>query len=273
MIIYRLNQVPEKNYQKFMELVGLNLLPSAPAHADLTFTLSPGSPAVSLSAGTQVGLAGGGGTPIIFETDVPLTAVALSLQAVQSFDGSQFTLQTDANAVNGPPGYPALSNTPQTNAALYLGFDQAFPAGTHRLTVYLGSSGVPDPVQGGGTLSALPSAILVNGCVSIVPGTANLLATPSPPVQAYWEYWAGPTLQWQRISVVSDTTQALTQNGAVTFTAPSDAQATQVGLLITPTDPSLFWIRFRIDQVLDPATPHRRWSRASFSIPPPPPTR
>ena len=47
-------------------------------------------------------------------------------------------------------------------------------------------------MQAGGTLSSLPSAILTNGCVKIVPGTANPLATPSPPVQAYWEYWAGP---------------------------------------------------------------------------------
>ncbi|MGC2407114.1 MAG: hypothetical protein WA431_11965, partial [Candidatus Cybelea sp.] len=139
----------------------------------MTFSLSAGRPATPISAGTQVGLAGGGGAPIIFETDVAFTAVSVSLIAVQSFDGSQFTLQTDANAVNGPPGYPALSNTPQVNAALYLGFDQPFPAGTHLLTVYLGSSGVPDPVLAGGTLSALPSAILSNGCVKIVPGTAN----------------------------------------------------------------------------------------------------
>jgi predicted phage baseplate assembly protein len=250
MIIWRLNQVPEKNYQKFLELVGLNLLPSAAAHADLTFTLSAGSPAQSISAGTQVGMSGGGGAPIIFETDVPLTAVSLSLQAVQSFDGSRYTLQTDANAVNGPPGYPALSNTPQTNAALYLGFDQAFPAGTHRLTVYAGDQGVPAPVQGGGTLSSLPSGILQNGCVSLIPGTANPLATPSPPVQGYWEYWAGPTSQWQQLTIVSDSTIALTQSGAVTFTAPTDAQAAQVGLLITPTDPQRFWIRFRIDQVI-----------------------
>jgi predicted phage baseplate assembly protein len=250
MIIWRLNQVPEKNYQKFLKLVGLNLLPSAPAHADLTFTLSTGAPATPISAGTQVGLAGGSGAPVIFETDVAFTAVGLTLAGVQSFDGSQFTLQTDANAVNGPPGYPALSNTPQPDAALYLGFDQAFPAGTLRLTIYLGSSGTPAPVQGGGTLSALPSAILVNGCTKFVPGTLLPLAAPSPPVQAYWEYWAGPTAQWRRLDVVSDNTKALTQSGAVLFTTPSDAQATQLGLLIKPTDPALYWIRFRIDQML-----------------------
>ena len=53
----------------------------------------------------------------------------------------------------------------------------------------------------------------------------------------------------------SDSTQAFTQNGAVIFTAPTDAQATQVGLLIKPTDPALFWIRFRIDSVLGSGYP------------------
>jgi predicted phage baseplate assembly protein len=232
-IIYRLNQVPQKNYQKFLELVGLNLLPAAPAHADLTFTLSKGAVSAPIPTGTQVALGGGSGQPILFETDQPLTAVGLALAAVQSFDGAQFTLRTDANAVNGPPGYAALSNTPQRNAALYLGFDQAFPAGAHRLTIYLGSSGTPAPVQGGGTP----------------------LTTPAPPVQAYWEYWAGDAAQWQRLSLIEDGTRALTQSGAVLFTAPSDAQPRQLGLLMTPSDPALFWFRYRIDQVLGPGYP------------------
>jgi predicted phage baseplate assembly protein len=250
MIIWRLNQVPRKNYQKFLELVGLNLLPSAPAHADLTFAVSAGE-VQDISAGTQVGLAGGSGTPIIFETDLPLTAVGVSLKEVQSFDGSQFTLQTAANAVNGPPGYAALSNTPQRDAALYLGFDPGFPPGAQiRLTIYVGSSsGAPAPVQGGGSLSVLPSARITGGCVQIVPGTANPLASPPPPVQAYWEYYAGPASQWQRLTIVSDETQALTQSGAVLFLAPADLQNTQLGLLITPNDKPLYWIRFRIDQV------------------------
>ena len=230
MIIWRLNQVPQKNYQKFLQLVGLNLLPAAPAHADLTFTLSKGAVSAAIPTGTQVALGGGSGQPILFETDLPLTAVGLSLAAVQTFDGAQFTLQTDANAANGPPGYAALSATPQQNAGLYLGFDQAFPAGTHRLTFYVGSGAVPAPVQGGG----------------------SALTAPSPPVQAYWEYWAGDAAQWQQISLADDGTQALTTSGAVLFTAPTDAQPRQLGLLMKPSDPSLFWLRYRIDQVLGP---------------------
>jgi predicted phage baseplate assembly protein len=227
MIIWRLNQVPQKNYQKFLGLVGLNLLPAAPAHADLTFTLSTGAISAPIPTGTQVALGGGSGQPILFETDLPLTAVGLNLQAVQVFDGAQFTLQTDANALNGPPGYPALSSTPQQNAALYLGFDKAFPAGTHRLTIYVGDGSVPAPVQGGGSLTA-----------------------PAPPVVAYWEYWNGA--QWARLTLVDDGTRALTVSGAVLFTAATDAQARQWGLLMKPSDSALFWLRYRIDQVLGP---------------------
>jgi predicted phage baseplate assembly protein len=232
-IIYRLNQVPQKNYQKFLELVGLNLLPVAPAHADLTFTLTKGAPPVEIPTGTRIAAGGGSGQPILFETDQPLTAVSLTLAAAQSFDGTQFTLRTDINSINGPPGYAALSNTPQRNAALYLGFDQPFPAGTHRLTIYLGDSVTPAQVQGGGTP----------------------LTAPAPPVQAYWEYWAGDTAQWQRLALVEDRTQALTHSGAVLFTAPSDAQSRQLGLLMTPSDPALYWFRYRIDQVLGPGYP------------------
>ena len=40
MIIYRLNQVPDKNYLKFLDLVGITPNPPQPAKAELTFTLT-----------------------------------------------------------------------------------------------------------------------------------------------------------------------------------------------------------------------------------------
>lgn len=40
MMVYRLNRVPEKNYIKFMELLGINLQPASSAHTELTFRLS-----------------------------------------------------------------------------------------------------------------------------------------------------------------------------------------------------------------------------------------
>jgi len=70
----------------------------------------------------------------------------------------------------------------------------------------------------------------------------------SPPVEAYWEYWAGS--QWQQLQVNRDTTFALTKSGYVTFLAPNDAQSRQLGLLTKPNDPALYWIRYRIQNVL-----------------------
>ena len=40
MILYRLNQVPEKNYIKFMELLGLKLREPEPGRTDVTIYLS-----------------------------------------------------------------------------------------------------------------------------------------------------------------------------------------------------------------------------------------
>jgi predicted phage baseplate assembly protein len=71
----------------------------------------------------------------------------------------------------------------------------------------------------------------------------------SPPVEAYWEYWGG---QWEQLQIQTDTTFALTSSGYVTFQAPTDGQLQQFGLLTKPTDPVLFWIRYRIQNVVGP---------------------
>ncbi len=231
-ILWRLNRVPEKNFAKFLELVGLELNPPVPAHTELQFTLVKNAPGPApVDAGTRVALgAASDGPQIIFETDADLTVVGLTVKSVQSFDGSVFTDYTNANALDGPPGYPPLSNTPQNNAALYIGFDQAFPAGEHRLTVHVSQGSNPATVTGG----------------------SDPLAAVSPPVEAYWEYWTGDQNQWQPLQITSDTTFAFTKSGVVIFQAPTDAQSRQVGLLTTPRDTALYWIRHRIHNVLGP---------------------
>lgn len=225
-IVYRLNQVPQKNFIKFLELVGIPLQQPAPAVTELQFTLVPKAAATSVLAGTQVALGGSSsGPPVVFETDFDLLVTGLNLVSVQSFDGSQFTDYTALNSTDAPPGYPPLSQTPQVNAALYLGFNNVFPAGTNRLTFHVAQGPMPTPVQGGG----------------------DPLASVSPPVEGYWEYWGG---QWEQLQVATDTTFALTKSGYLTFTAPDDGQLQQFGLLTKPTDPVLFWVRYRIQNVV-----------------------
>src|SRR5512145_2290153 len=44
MLVYRLNRVPEKNYLKFLEMMGLRPQPASSARAELTFYLSVAFP-------------------------------------------------------------------------------------------------------------------------------------------------------------------------------------------------------------------------------------
>ena len=62
MIVYRLNQVPERNYIKFLQLLGIQVNPAAPASVDLTFTLAktPGLYSATIAPGTQVAASASG---------------------------------------------------------------------------------------------------------------------------------------------------------------------------------------------------------------------
>ena len=54
-MLYRLNRVPERNYIKFLELIGVRLFPPTAAHAAITFWLAGPQPAtVNVRPGTQV---------------------------------------------------------------------------------------------------------------------------------------------------------------------------------------------------------------------------
>src|SRR6516162_1177715 len=59
-LLYRLNQVPELNYIKFLQLLGIELEPAQPAKAEVTFAVSNlNVTSVIVPQGTQVAVAGG----------------------------------------------------------------------------------------------------------------------------------------------------------------------------------------------------------------------
>src|SRR6202044_2908588 len=84
LIIYRLNQVPDLNYIKFLQLIGIELEAAQPARAQLTFSLSrPDLSYAIVPQGTQVAAAGSGNQPIVFETDTALIAIGPALASIQ----------------------------------------------------------------------------------------------------------------------------------------------------------------------------------------------
>ena len=55
LVIYRLNKVPDKNYVKFLELIGIRLAPGSPASTDMTLRLAaPQEMAITIPAGTEI---------------------------------------------------------------------------------------------------------------------------------------------------------------------------------------------------------------------------
>jgi predicted phage baseplate assembly protein len=232
MIIWRLNRVPSKNYYAFLRLLDIELNLPVPAKAELTFTLSAKTLgfAVPVPAGTQARLGSGGGThPVVFETDETILVVGFTLAQVQVYDGARFTVVTADQRAPGK-SFDALSGQPQRDAALYLGFDGVFPDGQHRLTIHAAAAGATPVVQTG----------------------ADLDGSTLPPVSGQWEFYAGDQAGWQALTGVSDGTNCLTRSGLVQFAAPPAGAhvAARLGALQRPSDAPLYWIRYRIGQVL-----------------------
>src|SRR5579864_4672694 len=83
---YQMNQVPMRNYVKFLKLLGQELQPALPALARLTFTTSGGTAIASpVPLHAQVTApATDGGLPIVFETETGLGLIQPLMDVVGS---------------------------------------------------------------------------------------------------------------------------------------------------------------------------------------------
>jgi uncharacterized phage protein gp47/JayE len=238
MMLYRLNQVPDRNYITFLQLIGVERKPAAPARAELTFSLvSPGPSTVIIPKGTRVGakvqerpsavtspvLPQDEEKPIIFETDEPLNALGAVLDKVQVFDGVNFIDYTEEN---GPTGktYPAFGSQVRDGNALMLGFalNAAFPAVELNLAV---------------RVAVDPTKVRETSCdVSV----ANVPA----PATTVWEYWNGAG--WRKLDVIKDETRGLTSSGHLYCRGPKDAKKAKLGAFTAQADQELYWFRCRL---------------------------
>src|SRR6188472_145099 len=87
-LLYRLNRVPDLNYVKYLELIGVRLLPPRAATVDLTFRLSkPPDMTLEIPVGTQVSTPRSGtGEQITFATTNVLSIVPCSAKALAGSD-------------------------------------------------------------------------------------------------------------------------------------------------------------------------------------------
>jgi predicted phage baseplate assembly protein len=214
-LLFRLNQVPDRLYVKFLELIGLRLIPATPAQVDVTFWLS--APAI-----TSVGIPGGTSVAtmrtetdesIVFSTEQDLQIIPCSLDRVGTMGAQDDGIddRTDELKMNQP--FPAFAEIPAVGDTLLVGLSNAVPNCVVRIEAHC-------RVEGVGVHPEHPPLV--------------------------WEAWNGK--EWAKCRVSKDGTAALNANGEIHLHVPADHEASVLG------GERAGWLRARVIEV-DPDFP------------------
>ncbi|HEV2915043.1 MAG TPA: putative baseplate assembly protein [Pyrinomonadaceae bacterium] len=207
MQIYYLDRVTDKNFLKFLKLLGAPPVPASPATAHVTFELSkPDAPTVTVAKGSQVAATDPvTAERIIFETAEDVLVHSSTLQRILTYANGRLVDNTTSNESIGVP-YFAFGEEPAQGDKLYLGLGAtaAFPTGELRLVVNVFDADLP----------AAPGA------------NAGAEAELVPSAELEWQYWAGGN-GWRQLEV-NDETVALTRNGSLGFKGPDDIAAGRI---------------------------------------------
>ena len=124
-LVFRLNQVPDLHYIKFLELLGESLRPPSAAYTILEFTLTvPQSNDVVVPMGVEVSTARKGtSAPIVFTTNEDLTIVSATVKGLlaQPAGGAFRVVQPSLGA---GPDQAAFSSDPAVGDAFFIGLSK-----------------------------------------------------------------------------------------------------------------------------------------------------
>jgi predicted phage baseplate assembly protein len=187
-LIYRLNRVPDRNYIKFLELLGLELRPPGAAQGEVTFWLSAPQPQpVKVREGIEISTDRTDlEEPVVFSTTEQLDIVPCTLESGQVATLSAGGIPVDRPNPSPGAGFTCFSTMPTPDDALLIGLNKAVPNCAVLLRIVCQVSGVGvDPTD--------------------------------PPY--VWEAWTEPN-GWLRCDVERDETKAFNQPGDVILHVP-----------------------------------------------------
>lgn len=129
LLVDRLNQVPEKNYLAFLNLIGADILPPQPARVPLTFGLAEGYPADAVvPAGTQVAALPEEDEEeeVVFETERDIVVTRARLEAVltQEPEADRYGEYTERALGTDDQAFPAFVGDPLIEHTLYVACDE-----------------------------------------------------------------------------------------------------------------------------------------------------
>ena len=223
MTLFRLNQVPEKNYRKFLEMIGISLETQEAAEAEIRFNLTKPLHAEENEVEdrllekrrTVVGtLRRDSEESIEFELVEDILMVRPGLTKVASVDHTQdlanepkakeFPLGTKLDPDNG---HEVFSLPPEPGDAIYFGFDGEIRGNVVQLR-----------------LECLEAA-------------ATGLKRSQP--LHVWEFWNSGANIWEKVEMTLDTTFGFDQTGVVELELPRSISRRML------LEERLFWVRAR----------------------------
>ncbi|MPZ73811.1 MAG: putative baseplate assembly protein [Nitriliruptorales bacterium] len=127
-LVYRLNRVPDRNYVKFLELMGVTLFPPVAARADVTFWLSAAqADTVPVPVGTEVAtLRTSAQEAVVFQVTEERQIVACEVEQVGSFTEPNDYRDHSAELEARQP-FACFDNPPKPDDVLMIGLSQAVP--------------------------------------------------------------------------------------------------------------------------------------------------
>ena len=209
MVLFRLNQVPDRFYVKFLELVGVAPFPPSVARADLTFWLSTVlEHDVVVPAGTEVATAAGADRDTVVFTTTADLAIAppqlmAAMTAVSGHEDRALDVWDDLR-FDGAAVTCFTSDPLAVGDCFYLGFARTLAGAVLRLDVKASVEGIGvDPQR--------------------------------PPLA--WEVWSGEA--WVAAQVHEDSTGGLNRDGAIVLLLPLAHDQLTIG------GRRAFWLRAR----------------------------
>ena len=195
MILYRVNQVPDKHYTKFLELMGIELFPPVPARTELAFWLSTAQPeAVRVHASTRAGTQRTEQEEsIVFMTDADLVIVVPKLTSCLTA-ASEGQYEDHWDDLRIPGQTVTCFRNVTAGDAVYFGFEESLASNIVRLDFEASIEGVG--------------------------------VNPKNPPWV-WEAWSGES--WVPVRVYRDETAGLNTDGAVIIILPREHKPLIVG--------------------------------------------
>ena len=129
-VLYRLNRVPDRNYVKFLELIGVRLFPPTAARAAITFWLAgPQTSTVHIKPGTQVATRRSDtDEAIAFTTIGDLPIVPSRLSRLASTLGGEKEVRDHTEALEAKTSFYCFDKVPKPDDVLLIGLSEAVPS-------------------------------------------------------------------------------------------------------------------------------------------------